>query len=1017
MVSRKNRRGRNTSVAIREKSNPNYTVVINGPSATPVMMPRNMRAYLNEGYRNKTAFRVVGQIARSGAGIKWKHYYDKSREREYTSSPLLDLWDRPNQGQGGTKFRENLLGYYCLTGNSYILGINASLNPKAKFDELHVLRPDLTKVHISEQLEPDYYEFGPTYPYKRYDKPQVMHSKLFAANDDVYGLSPIEVAALLIDIQKAGQKWNLGLMSNMAAPSGAWVTKQILNDPDYRNLKKEIHEKFSGPRNAREPVILHGGVEWQGMSMTPLELDFLNSDDKTDRDIAGIFFNFPVFLLGLSDTTFNNQAEAKHYLYTDICFPILDMFVDDLNSWLTPRYGGWLDYDREDVETIQERIQAGKAQMSDRAMAEFAGGTTTFLEAREVQGKERLAVKDFIYIKEVPVHIDDLDEYIAATTSKVISPPEPPPQLMLPQPNQTTITEEPNDENSNSNEDDQNNGKNLPQIIATKVLDLSTAEEKEAYFKTIEERREKWEAEITKRLQAYFKSEQKAIRAAIERSNDADGVQNRVNHAIDTLGQSGVLKHLIVSLYQDVGTDSGSQVLSELKSDHTDYRTKDSIPFDLLYTPDVLIFLLTMAAEKVTQINDYTKALLQSELEEGVRAGESLIDIAKRIDDLYLLQIIPDRSLLIAQTEVHEASEYGSYEGAKSSGLMLMKVFLATDDSHTREEHRKADGQKVGMDEPFEVGGSKMMYPGDTSLGAKPDMTIGCRCTHFYERVQVDDVNKALQLFIQGLPRSEVSREQYRELLKSFAGKHGHHDQRTHGRRRTFKDGLAGKTIKEKEEFLSQNGGKKWIDGLSKSERRAVEDYTGSAYKNMNKTLRTGGTKTKQINDCQSALLKGKAPVDMVVTRGYGNSQLDNFIAAAKGKKFFQEKGFASTTIKDNPTFTGFRVNVKVFKGAPGAYIAPISSLDYEREFLIPHDAKFKVTKASIKNGEYVFDVEYKGTTLGKSKMDDLLLSIKQNDTQQEEEDSEGKMSDKFVCPADGLIWLDEESEDEDEEE
>src|SRR5439155_507191 len=144
----------------------------------------------------------------------------------------------------------------------------------------------------------------------------------------------------------------------------------ILNDPDYRNLKKEIHDKFSGPRNAREPVILHGGVEWQSMSMTPMELDFLSSDEKTDRDIAGIFFNFPTFLLGLADATFANQSEAKHYLYTDIIFPIWDMFVDDLNSWLTPRYGGYLDYDREDVETIQERIQAAKAQASDRAMAE-----------------------------------------------------------------------------------------------------------------------------------------------------------------------------------------------------------------------------------------------------------------------------------------------------------------------------------------------------------------------------------------------------------------------------------------------------------------------------------------------------------------------------------------------------------------------------------------------------------------------------------------------------------------------
>ena len=758
---------RSTSVTTRQKYNPNYTVVINGPSAQPVMMPRNTKAYLTDGYRNKTAFRVVGQIARSGAGIKWKHYYDKSKQREYGSSPLLDLWDRPNHEMGGTKFRENLLGYYCLTGNSYLLGLNASQNPKGKFDELHCLRPDLTRVHISEALEPDYYEFGQAYPYKRYNKPFVMHSKLFAANDDVYGLSPVEVAAFLIDIQKASQKWNLALMSNMAAPSGAWVTKEILSDPAYRGLKREIHEKFSGPRNAREPVILHGGVSWQSMSMTPLELDFLGTDDKLDRDVAGIFFNFPVFLLGLADATFANQEEAKHYLYTDITFPIWDMFVDDLNSWLTPRYGGWLDYDREDVETIQQRIQAGKAQNSDRANLEFAGGTTTFLEAREIQGKEQLKVKDFIYVQGVPVHVDQLDEYIAATTDKVINPPTPPQQLLLPPGQQTTITEEPPDDEQGTGNNDQRSDKSMPALLSAKVLDLQTAEQKEAYFKDVEARREKWEAEVASRIQAYFKTEQDAVLSAV--GDDAvDGAVNRADKAIDDLGESGVLKQIVVGIYQDVGGDSGNAVLAELKSGVPDYSTKDETTLFNLYAPDVLVFLLSLAAEKVVGINDYTKALLQSTMEEGVEAGESLIEIRKRIDSLYLQEIIPNRSYTIAATEVHEASEYGSYQGARSSGLTLMKVFLSTNDKHTRPEHAKANGQKVGMDEPFEVGGSKMMFPGDTSLGAKSNMTINCRCTHFYERVKAEKSMPAIDLtsFLNSIRRSEPTREQYRELLK-----------------------------------------------------------------------------------------------------------------------------------------------------------------------------------------------------------------------------------------------------------
>jgi HK97 family phage portal protein len=442
------RRNRARRMSTSDKSDPGIAYVVSQQGvAAPAMMPRNMRAYIQEGYRsNKTVFRVVGHIARAGAGIKWKHYTDESKKREMPNSELLQLWNNPSPRVSGTAFREAMIAYYCLTGNNYLLGINANMNPNGKFDELYNLRPDLTKIKVDND-GPLYYEFGNFSPPRRYANPFVMHNKLFAANDDVYGMSPVEVAAMLVDIQKAGQKWNLGLLSNMARPGGAWVTDALLGDTEYKSLKEEIRKKFAGPRNAGETAILHGGVKWQSMSMSPYELDWLESDTKGDRDIAGIFFNFPLFLLGLADSTYSNQEEARYALYTEIDFPILDMFQDSLNMWLTPRYGGYLSYDQEDVEAIQTRMQEAKGQASDRAMVEFTGGTTTFLEAREIQGRPKIAVKDFVIINQIPVHVDDLDDYIAAMSGKVINPPPPPP--MLPPPDQTTVTEVPNDTQDN----------------------------------------------------------------------------------------------------------------------------------------------------------------------------------------------------------------------------------------------------------------------------------------------------------------------------------------------------------------------------------------------------------------------------------------------------------------------------------------------------------------------------------------------------------------------------------------
>lgn len=50
-------------------------------------------------------------------------------------------------------------------------------------------------------------------------------------------------------------------------------------------------------------------------------------------------------------------------------------------------------------------------------------------------------------------------------------------------------------------------------------------------------------------------------------------------------------------------------------------------------------------------------------------------------------------------------------------------------DGRTRETHLEMEGQQRGMDEPFvSPSGARLMFPGDSSLGAPPEEIINCRC-------------------------------------------------------------------------------------------------------------------------------------------------------------------------------------------------------------------------------------------------------------------------------------------------
>lgn len=92
------------------------------------------------------------------------------------------------------------------------------------------------------------------------------------------------------------------------------------------------------------------------------------------------------------------------------------------------------------------------------------------------------------------------------------------------------------------------------------------------------------------------------------------------------------------------------------------------------------------------------------------------------------------RAITIARTEAlaaYNGGRFASYVSlAKSSGGDWEKIWLATHDHRTRYTHTRPGGgdlQRVGLLEPFTIGGAPMMYPGDPEGPA--DETINCRCS------------------------------------------------------------------------------------------------------------------------------------------------------------------------------------------------------------------------------------------------------------------------------------------------
>lgn len=149
---------------------------------------------------------------------------------------------------------------------------------------------------------------------------------------------------------------------------------------------------------------------------------------------------------------------------------------------------------------------------------------------------------------------------------------------------------------------------------------------------------------------------------------------------------------------------------------------------------------LNASVNRMSNIPDEVYRLISTQIAEGIAAGESIPDIAARVDEVLTVtgsDRWPNRAVVVARTEVTGANSAGQIAaGAQmeiEEGRPMVKTWVATtrppSSERTRPSHLEADGQTVPLREPFIVGPeqSRMQYPGDPTGPASE--VIQCRCT------------------------------------------------------------------------------------------------------------------------------------------------------------------------------------------------------------------------------------------------------------------------------------------------
>jgi HK97 family phage portal protein len=825
---------------------------------------------------NITVFRAISVLAQACASIEWKVFSKGAKRVEQPNHPVTLLLNQANTDQSRGSFITELVSYWLIGGTNYLMGSfpNNSPFPMA----LYNLRPDLMEPYYDRTKTLAGWKYSTGETYTIYPLWKIKPIKFFHPLDPLHGLSPIQVAASVIERQNSGEEWNYSLLKNMARPSGAFVANTEFSDESRARLKAEILKKYGrGMKTAGMPMLLENGLTYMQLALSPVDVDWFQSDASAGRKIAAAIGVDPLLLNDKQYSTYNNSTEAKLALWELSGFPLMDTLRDEFNVWLVPFFGRdvEVDYDRRPIEAMKRNRQIE----SVTTVAEWNNGVRSFNDAATELGLDTIDENNDFYRfgPQLFVKKASISQWLQQMEDQRNAPP-----LQLPPTvgGRTTVTPA---------------GVPQPIQLTGPKTGQKSQEEQDRILAKIESQREPWYGHMTQALADYFNAEHRMLLHAIQGLDSLPAIKSAL--LTTQMGYAENLNVVLATYYTAIGEAAAHTIGYQFGQKAT-------------------IFHKSTAGEMAPYVKssvDWITATTQDHLSH-LDAGNKE-EMKTALADLYQ-GYQGNRAGMIAKNEVVLANNLGSHIAVKNLGIPILKTWLTEGDERVRPTHAQANGQQRTIDQPYDVGGYRFLFPKDNSGDPARDETVNCRCSEYY--------SSDPQLIQELLSGAQQAIEPYPDY------------------------------IKDQDAYMRKYMG---LEGLQKGQIKSIKQYAGGHYDSINSALREeeelSNDQQKIADDLDDLIAGSVVPTALQVFRGGESSFFDDLEVGA----VIQDSAYVSTSLYKyvaQKTFADdvvFIINLN--KGDKALYVEPYAHHEGEYELLLPRGTKFRVTKR-----EEIIDLE-----------------------------------------------------------
>lgn len=293
------------------------------------------------------------------------------------------LHHAPNQYQSAVELREWLTSCMLLTGAGYA---RIERGSDGQVRELHPLQPERVRVLRKGDAIGGYEVTSRDGVVSRLLPSEVFHLRHRAGADPLIGVSPIQAARAVLDLALAENEHGNATFRNGTRLSGVLRVPGVLKAEQKQALAASWNSQHAGGINHGRTAILESGTEYQTLSMSLEDSDWVSARRFSVEEVARIFKVPPILIGDMANSSYSNSVEMARVFLVHTLGRYLVAWEQAVSRQLLTPAGARIYFAEHSTDAMLRSDAAGRAAMYQ------SGIQNGYLLRSEVRRLENLPV-------------------------------------------------------------------------------------------------------------------------------------------------------------------------------------------------------------------------------------------------------------------------------------------------------------------------------------------------------------------------------------------------------------------------------------------------------------------------------------------------------------------------------------------------------------------------------------------------------------------------------------------------